>query len=308
LTIVIHSSANNYLQDTACVSYVLNGQTYSASGNYVQLYQTVEGCDSNIHLQLVILEPDSNSMNVIECGSYTLNGQTYTQSGNYQQIYQNLQGCDSVLLLNLQLLETWSQQVIVTSCDSFQFNGISYTHGGAYQQHYTKTNGCDSTYYLSLTLLSANDSVTAQGATLHAYISGAIYQWLECPSMQPVPGAVYQHFNPTKNGDYALAIEDLGCKDTSACFTLTDVGVGDFDVPSIEIFPNPAHKILHLKGETDGDTASIVLLDITGHVMECQTQQRGNELDIHVSHLSVGLYYLRIIYQGRSFVYKWMKE
>lgn len=308
LTLVVNSSSNTYLQDSACGNYVFNSQTYTTSGNYVQTFQTINGCDSNIYLQLIIHEPDTSFANVLTCGSYTLNGQTYTQSGTYQQNYLNNLGCDSVVLLSLQLLEAWSQQMVVTSCDSFQFNGISYTHGGAYIQHYTRVNGCDSNYNLSLTLLSANDSVIAQGANLQAYVSGAIYQWLECPSMQPVLGAVFQNFSPTKNGDYALAIEDLGCKDTSVCFTVTDVGMGDDEMPYVQIFPNPASDVLHIHLSKDGNNVAMDIVDVTGKITQVKSTRRSNDIVFNVGVLTPGLYYLRMIDQGRSVVYKWMKE
>jgi hypothetical protein len=153
-------------------------------------------------------------------------------------------------------------------------------------QHYTRVNGCDSNYNLSLTLLSANDSVIAQGANLHAFVSGAIYQWLECPSMQPVVGAVFQNFSPTKNGDYALAIEDLGCKDTSICFTVTDVGRGNEEMPFVEIFPNPASDVLHIRLDKDQSDVAMEILDVTGKITKANMLESSNDIIFNIGSLT----------------------
>lgn len=41
---------------SACNSYLLNGQTYTTSGNYTQTLTNAEGCDSTIYLNLTIYE------------------------------------------------------------------------------------------------------------------------------------------------------------------------------------------------------------------------------------------------------------
>ncbi len=53
-----HDTSSVTLTDTACVNYTLNGETYTESGIYTQIRRNAAGCDSTIHLQLTIAEPD----------------------------------------------------------------------------------------------------------------------------------------------------------------------------------------------------------------------------------------------------------
>jgi hypothetical protein len=53
-------------------------------------------------------------------------------------------------------------------------------------------------------------------------------------------GAIGRTFAPTANGNYALAIEQNGCIDTSACFLFTGIGIQQVSTPSaIKVYPNP---------------------------------------------------------------------
>jgi hypothetical protein len=53
--LTINNANTSTLNITNCGPYILNNQTYSASGSYTQLTQNVAGCDSTITLNLNIL-------------------------------------------------------------------------------------------------------------------------------------------------------------------------------------------------------------------------------------------------------------
>lgn len=91
----------NTITATACSSYSLNNQTYTATGAYVQTLANAAGCDSIINLNLTINNANSSTLNITNCGPYTLNNQTYNASGTYTQLTQNIAGCDSTINLNL---------------------------------------------------------------------------------------------------------------------------------------------------------------------------------------------------------------
>jgi hypothetical protein len=93
----------NTITATACNSYSLNNQTYTATGAYVQTLANANaaGCDSIINLNLTINNANSSTLNITNCGPYTLNNQTYNASGTYTQLTQNIAGCDSTINLNL---------------------------------------------------------------------------------------------------------------------------------------------------------------------------------------------------------------
>ena len=71
--------------------------TYTSSGSYTYNTQTVDGCDSTLHLNLTINNSSSSSEDVTACDSYDWNGSTYTSSGSYTYT-QTVDGCDSTNL------------------------------------------------------------------------------------------------------------------------------------------------------------------------------------------------------------------
>ncbi len=162
---------------SACDNYVLNGFTYTSSGQYTQLLQNTAGCDSTITLYLEIRNSTSNFINASECGSYTLNGQAYNSSGIYTQVLQNAVGCDSTITLQLFIKNSSSSQITETACDSYTLNGQVYISSGNYTQQLQNAVGCDSTIHLNLSIkqssssqltVSECDSYTLNGQTYTA--------------------------------------------------------------------------------------------------------------------------------------------
>ena len=101
--VTILPSFNLWQTVLACSEYTwFNGITYTASTNQpsAMLYTTY-GCDSLVHLNLIVGTTDSVTTSATVFGSYAWNGSTYDQSGTYVQVLSNQYGCDSVVTLNL---------------------------------------------------------------------------------------------------------------------------------------------------------------------------------------------------------------
>jgi hypothetical protein len=101
VTVNVNNSTSGSLTQTACDSYILNAQTYTTSGTYVQTLTNAAGCDSTLTLNLTITNSTSSSSTVTACGSYTLNSTTYTATAVYTQTVTNAAGCDSIITLDL---------------------------------------------------------------------------------------------------------------------------------------------------------------------------------------------------------------
>jgi hypothetical protein len=95
----------------SCDQYIWNNQTYQTSGTYVQNFQTVDGCDSTVTLNLTIYTPTSSSFSETSCEPFTWNGNTYASSGQYSQTLIGSNGCDSIVTLNLTILNGPTAQV-----------------------------------------------------------------------------------------------------------------------------------------------------------------------------------------------------
>ena len=117
----------NHLTEAVCESYILNGETYTATGNYEQVLKNVQNCDSIIYLDLTILEPSFSEKEESACESYTYNGETYTTSGEYTHVFEAENGCDSTVTLKLTLYNDLNTTVLQSGNTlTAQANDVSY--------------------------------------------------------------------------------------------------------------------------------------------------------------------------------------
>ena len=163
------------LNQVACSSFTLNGQTYNQSGTFTQVRTNATGCDSTITLNLTIRQPSTSTVTQSACSSFTLNGQTYTQSGTYTQVRTNAAGCDSTIILNLTILQSSTSTVTQSACSSFTLNGQTYSQSGTYTQVRTFAAGCDSTIILNLTIRQPSTSTIIQSACSSFILNGQTY-------------------------------------------------------------------------------------------------------------------------------------
>ncbi|MEM1359596.1 MAG: T9SS type A sorting domain-containing protein, partial [Bacteroidota bacterium] len=84
-----------------------------------------------------------------------------------------------------------------------------------------------------------NTEVVQAQNQLTAVLSGATYQWVGCPTLDPIEGATEQSFTALESGEYAVIINSNGCTDTSACVQITVSNIREVSWDNYEIYPNP---------------------------------------------------------------------
>lgn len=120
LNLTINPSFSIDQNVNACETYTwIDGNTYTQSTNTPSYSGTsINGCDSTIHLNLIISVPSEDTVLVeSSClSSCYLNGIEYTQTGTYYQTLQDQFGCDSIVQLNLIVesadLSSFEQEII----------------------------------------------------------------------------------------------------------------------------------------------------------------------------------------------------
>ena len=154
---------------THCGDYTVNGETFTASGTYVQHILNVGGCDSTISLDLTILEPSSSSITETACKSYTVNGQTFTESGVYTQHILNKVGCDSTITLNLTIGNPYRDTLRVTAQNAYTWNSKIFTLSGLYVDTFKTKTGCDSIICIQLTVKQTQEISLVKGWNLISF-------------------------------------------------------------------------------------------------------------------------------------------
>lgn len=225
-------------------SLVVGSSVYSADGSYSDLLLSTEGCDSTVNTLLTISPEIFSVGNVSVCfgSGYWINGIYQTTSGNYPTYYTAFNGCDSTFYTNLIIEDeiTATQNVSICYGESYTIGLNTYTVSGVYTDVVSATNFCDSIITTTLNVqLPVNASLEQNNNTLSAIISGANYQWLNCSTNLPVPGANDQTFNASSVGSYAVIVTENGCTDTSACVFVDVVSVSENILFDIVIYPNP---------------------------------------------------------------------
>ena len=199
---------------------------------------------------------------------------------------------------------------VQTTCDSITWiDGITYTASNNIATFtLTATNGCDSTVTLDLTVNAVANSVTQIGTTLTADEAGATYQWLDCPGMTPIVGAVDQSYTATINGDYAVIVTHNGCVDTSLCYTVATVGIitNDFENKLI-FYPNPSNGNFTIDLGDAYKYTIIKLTDLNGKVIKTNTYNNTQFLHLNIEE-PVGIYLLNIETEAKKAIIKLIKE
>ncbi|MBR4786753.1 MAG: hypothetical protein IK013_02590, partial [Bacteroidales bacterium] len=105
LHLTIHEGDMEEETVSECDSYfwLVNGQTYTESGNHVFRYTNSHGCPSSKTLHLTILKGTNDEIYETAFDKYTwaATGFTYRSSGDYVYRYFNENGCESTTTLHL---------------------------------------------------------------------------------------------------------------------------------------------------------------------------------------------------------------
>jgi hypothetical protein len=169
-------------------SYTINGNTYTSSGDYIDVFQAINGCDSIVTTQLTVNPTftTNNPQTICEGDSYSINGNAYSVAGTYIDTLQAINGCDSIVStqLTVNLIFTTNNPQTICEGESYSIGGNTYTSGGTYIDTLQSVNTCDSIVTTILTVnptysinnpqtICEGDSYSIGGNT---YTSGGTYQ------------------------------------------------------------------------------------------------------------------------------------
>lgn len=154
LTVLGTSAAVVNEQICAGETYLFNNQALTSTGRYEAAFQSSNGCDSLVVLDLEVTEMLQTTINqtICEGSSYLFEGQELASPGTFQATLTSFKGCDSLITLNLQVSDRFETELNEQICegDQFDFNNQSLTTSGVYEETFVATNGCDSLVRLNL--------------------------------------------------------------------------------------------------------------------------------------------------------------
>ena len=311
ITVTITNSSSASISVSACDSYTApSGAIYTTGGTYTDIIPNAAGCDSVITINLALGQSNSSTINPVACDAYASPaGNTYTTSGTYTEVIPNLSGCDSTITINLTVNASSSSTITATSCGTYTTpSGALLTTSGTYTDIIPNAAGCDSTITINLTVNNVNVNTTQNGATLTASASGASYQWIDCSNNSPIAGATSQSYTATQNGSYAVIVTQGNCSDTSACLSVTGIGMAENSFASvISVYPNPNQGQFSIDLGAKYENVIITITDARGRLVQSQVIDNASLVPVSIN-APAGLYAITIISGDSKAVMTIVKE
>lgn len=140
----------------------VGSSAYTLAGTFVDVFPSVNGCDSTIISSITLLPATIENADVVICegDSITVGDETYTSAGTYIQSSVGSNGCEDLLIVKVSVLETeFENDVILCQGDSIRVGTSIYKIAGSYIDTLESTFGCDSIIQTNLTILQ-NSSFT----------------------------------------------------------------------------------------------------------------------------------------------------
>ena len=136
-----------YIDTTICDgSYIVFGPQFAGEEReYVNVWKTVAGCDSTVHLNLH-LSPQSTVQlpDTTVCAEVPLciNGDCYKlrESGKFYRFYKNQFGCDSTIWMNVTMLDSILPEITIREMSDEPNSGAIFLGGTGYD-YYTVNGG-----------------------------------------------------------------------------------------------------------------------------------------------------------------------
>jgi len=134
------------------------------------------------------------------------------------------------------------------------------------------------------------------GNGLGADATAAIYQWLDCSNgHSPIIGATNQSFFPVSNGDYSVEVTENGCTDTSACYSVLNVGIAENGFGTeFAVYPNPTKGGVTVDLGHEYQNVTITIRNVLGQVVSTINYDLIDKTIIELKG-SAGVYFVDIV-------------
>lgn len=184
LHLVVHPSYDDQISGVICAGdiFSVGGTDYTESGTYTDHLTTVNGCDSIITTELIVIPAFLSTLEVDICeGDSLMIGSTYqSETGIYVDKYTATTGCDSTYIIELNVLPPELTLLDYQLCegDSILLGGAFQNSSGIYEDTLQSYLGCDSILIHQLSVLPSvneiidieiceGDSIFVQGTYQH---------------------------------------------------------------------------------------------------------------------------------------------
>lgn len=211
----------------------------------------------------------------------------------------NFVGVDSVVINGYHLpFASTTDSIIVADASGLISSGVLrvYTSNGAFEYPYT------------INVIDYQVSISVNSTTLTANYNGnptALYQWYDCLNGNaPINGANGPTYTSPNNGLFSVTVFDSGCEFSAPCEAVLSASNEEFDNAIVRVYPNPSSEFISVVA-LNASIEKVEILSLSGQVISTYDQSFDQ---ISVSHLSKGLYLVRLTTEKGSHIQKVVKD
>ncbi len=163
-----------------CAGEFINvgGEILNETGSYDITIPSAAGCDSMIHVDLMVFEQYDTTyiFNICAGDTVQLGDSSYFETGVYTQTHQTVNGCDSIVIVDLTVHPVYDIQITQRLCEggTYTVGNNTYSETGIYSVTLQSTAGCDSIITLDLAILTIiEDTISVQICEGDSYTLGS---------------------------------------------------------------------------------------------------------------------------------------
>lgn len=226
--------------------------------------------------------------------------------------YLTSAGLSDIFILKLNQCVNTTSTLTLTACNSYVSPSTNYTWttSGIYIDTLPNAAGCDSVITFNLTINSISDLTTSTSAlTLTSNNTSGNYQWLDCDNNYAmIAGEIGQSFTPTNTGNYAVALNQNGCIDTSACVNFGIVGLLENSFGNaLKVYPNPTKGAMNIDLGESYDEATVTISNALTQEIFKKIYFDAHQLQLNIPG-AAGLYFIEVNAANKIAKLKVVKE
>tara|TARA_B110000114_G_C15038685_1_gene376077 strand:+ start:70 stop:1278 length:1209 start_codon:yes stop_codon:yes gene_type:complete len=152
-------------------------------------------------------------------------------------------------------------------------------------------------------------TVSTSGVNITSNNTSATYQWLDCNNgYSIIVGEFGQSYTATANGNYAIELTENGCADTTACVSITTVGIIENSFGNnLLVYPNPTNGDFYIDLGAVYENSDILITDISGKLIESKNITQSQVLNLSLEE-PAGIYIVSIQSGNQRAVIRLIKQ
>jgi len=283
----------SYYNCFANTGFLLTKPINSQDSIQWQYSTTLNGIYSDLSDGFQFYGVHNDSLQILDVNTFS---GKYFRSKLFSGCFAGVSISDSIRFDILQQV-SFVQTASICANELFYVGFNSYNQSGTYIDTLLSQWGCDSiiTTNLIVNPQIINVQVLLNDTMIMATPGYSAYQWYNCISGLPIPGANSSSYHAFSNSYVYLVISSGSCSDTTNCIYIgTTSTIEAFQANSVSITPNPfTHDLLIALNDQINAELKITMFNNLGQMV---FSQKTKDSSIHISgdHLQAGLYFLRL--------------